>query len=53
MIDVSSDKYKNIKIDKIAGIESRGFLFGMPLAVKMEIPFVPVREKGKLLDKTV
>ena len=32
----------------IAGIESRGFLFGMPLALAMGVPFVTVRKKGKL-----
>ena len=42
-----ADKFKNIRIDKIAGIESRGFIFAMPLAVKMKIPFIPIRKKGK------
>ncbi|MBX2972966.1 MAG: adenine phosphoribosyltransferase [Flavobacteriales bacterium] len=41
------------RIDAIAGIESRGFLFGMPLAMAMGIPFVTVRKKGKLPWKTV
>ncbi|HQW05858.1 MAG: adenine phosphoribosyltransferase [Flavobacteriales bacterium] len=40
-------------IDAIAGIESRGFLFGMPLAMTLGIPFVTVRKKGKLPWKTV
>lgn len=40
-------------IDAIAGIESRGFLFGMPLAMAMGIPFVTVRKKGKLPWRTV
>jgi adenine phosphoribosyltransferase len=53
IIAVTADKYKGYKIDKIAGIESRGFLFGMPLALKMNIPFVPIRKKGKLPAKTV
>lgn len=35
-------------IDKIAAIESRGFLFGMPLAVEMQIPLALIRKKGKL-----
>lgn len=48
-----ADKFKNIRIDKIAGIESRGFIFAMPLAVKMKIPFIPIRKKGKLPAKTV
>lgn len=40
-------------IDAIAGIESRGFLFGMPLALKLGVPFLTVRKKGKLPWKTV
>src|SRR5690606_6133654 len=37
----------------IVGIESRGFLFGMPLALAMAVPFITVRKKGKLPWKTV
>ena len=40
------------KIDKIAAIESRGFLFGVPLAMQLGIGFVPVRKPGKLPWKT-
>jgi len=40
------------RIDKIAAIESRGFLFGAPLAIKLGIGFVPVRKPGKLPWKT-
>lgn len=36
------------KIDSIAGVESRGFLFGMGLASKMGLPFIPIRKVGKL-----
>lgn len=42
-----------IQIDVIAGIESRGFLFGLMLANRLGIPFVPIRKKGKLPFKTV
>ncbi|MDR3049700.1 MAG: adenine phosphoribosyltransferase [Elusimicrobiota bacterium] len=52
-ISFLSDKFKDYKLDKIAAIESRGFLFGMPLAVKLNIPFVPIRKKGKLPAQTV
>ncbi|MBX2980424.1 MAG: adenine phosphoribosyltransferase [Flavobacteriales bacterium] len=44
---------KNRPIDAIAGIESRGFLFGMPLALELQVPFVTVRKKGKLPYRTV
>lgn len=40
--------YKNSGITKIAGIESRGFLFGYPLAMKLGVPFVLIRKEGKL-----
>ncbi|MCL2484847.1 MAG: adenine phosphoribosyltransferase [Endomicrobia bacterium] len=53
VIDGLADKFKDYKIDKIAGVESRGFIFGMPLALKMGIPFIPVRKKGKLPAETV
>ncbi|MDR0802383.1 adenine phosphoribosyltransferase [Fluviicola sp.] len=40
--------YKGQELDKIAGIESRGFLFGYPLAMELGIPFVLIRKAGKL-----
>ena len=40
-------------IDAIVGVESRGFLFGMMMAEKLGVPFIPVRKKGKLPYKTV
>lgn len=42
------DIYKDKKIDKVVGIESRGFLFGFPLAVRLGVPFVMIRKQGKL-----
>ncbi len=41
------------RIDAIAGIESRGFLFGVPLAMHLNVPFITVRKKGKLPYRTV
>ena len=38
----------NVKIDKVVGIESRGFFFGMLLAEKLKAGFVPIRKPGKL-----
>ncbi len=43
---------ENKKIDYIAGIESRGFLFGLPLALKMNLPFVLIRKPNKLPNET-
>jgi adenine phosphoribosyltransferase len=42
-----------LKIDGIAGIESRGFLFGVPLSMALGVPFILIRKKGKLPYKTV
>ncbi|RKS45050.1 adenine phosphoribosyltransferase [Gillisia mitskevichiae] len=42
----------NEKIDKVVGIESRGFLFGMLLAEKLNAGFVPIRKPGKLPAET-
>ena len=39
--------------DVIAGLESRGFIFGMPLAYDMHKPFAPIRKKGKLPRETI
>ncbi|MBL4676236.1 MAG: adenine phosphoribosyltransferase [Mucilaginibacter sp.] len=41
-------RVKEMKIDAIAGVESRGFLFGLTLATRLGIPFIPVRKAGKL-----
>lgn len=53
IIEFFYNRFKDMKIDKIAAIESRGFIFAMPLAVKMNIPFIPIRKKGKLPAKTI
>lgn len=45
--------HSNDNINAIAGIESRGFWFGIMLANKLEVPFIPIRKKGKLPYKTV
>lgn len=44
---------KGVEIDVVAGIESRGFLFGPALAQLLEVPFVPIRKAGKLPYQTV
>lgn len=46
-------RYSDIKIDKVAGIEARGFIFGSVLAFELGVGFVPIRKKGKLPAETV
>jgi adenine phosphoribosyltransferase len=48
VVDTLFDKYKDKGIDAVAGIESRGFLFGYPLAMRLGVPFILIRKKGKL-----
>jgi len=47
------DRYVNEKIDKIVGIDARGFLFGSVLAYKLDIGMVPIRKNGKLPHNTI
>ena len=51
--DALYHQFQSQKIDGIVGVESRGFLFGMTLAQKFNIPFIPIRKKGKLPYKTI
>lgn len=53
MIDYMCDKFKGQKIDYVAGIESRGFIFGMPIAYKLNAGFVPIRKPKKLPAETL
>lgn len=48
MVNYLCDQFSDINVDYIAGIESRGFIFGMPMAYKMNAGFVPVRKPNKL-----
>ena len=52
-IDELAKCLEGMDFDVIAGAESRGFLFGMPLAYLLHKPFVPIRKKGKLPCETV
>lgn len=51
--DILYERYQDMDIDKIVGIDARGFVFGAVLAYKLGIGFVPVRKKGKLPCKTI
>ena len=52
-IDSMQDCLKDRDVDVIAGTESRGFIFGVPIAYNLHKPFVPIRKKGKLPRETV
>ncbi len=52
-VDELNKLLENVEFDLIAGVESRGFLFGAPLAYINNKAFVPVRKKGKLPRETV
>ena len=52
-IDSMQDCLKDVDVDVIVGTESRGFIFGMPIAYNLHKPFVPVRKKGKLPCETI
>jgi adenine phosphoribosyltransferase len=52
-IDSFVDRYKNVRIDKIVSVESRGFIFGSALAYRLHAGFVPVRKPKKLPGTTL
>lgn len=52
-IDGMQEKIEKLEFDIIVGAESRGFLFGMPIAYNLNKAFVPVRKKGKLPGETI
>lgn len=52
-IDQLQEKLKGTDFDLVIGPESRGFIFGVPIAYNMNKPFIPIRKKGKLPRKTI
>ena len=52
-VDVLYTKYKDARIAKVVCIESRGFILGAALALRLKAGFVPIRKKGKLPAPTV
>lgn len=52
-IDEMQKALGGVEFDAIVGLESRGFIFGMPIAYNLHKPFIPIRKKGKLPCETV
>ena len=52
-VDLMQEKLEGIDFDVIVGPESRGFIFGVPIAYNLRKPFIPVSKKGKLPRETV
>ena len=52
-VESLAEPFRGDRIDKVAGIEARGFLFGVAVALELEAGFVPVRKAGKLPGATV
>lgn len=52
-IDQMQEKLEGVDFDVVLGPESRGFIFGVPIAYNMHKAFVPVRKKGKLPRATI
>jgi adenine phosphoribosyltransferase len=48
IVDAFVEKLGDTRVDVVAGVESRGFLFGLMLAMRLGVPFIPVRKAGKL-----
>lgn len=53
LMDFLENRYRDYEIDYIAGIESRGFIFGAALASRLKLGFIPIRKQGKLPSTTV
>ena len=51
-VDLFLDRCREKKIDKIVGIDARGFLFGSAVAYELSVGFVPIRKRGKLPFQT-
>ena len=53
MVEFLVEQFKDEKIDYVAGIESRGFIFGAPLACRLGAGFIPIRKPNKLPADTI
>ena len=52
VVNALCEAFSGVKVDVVAGIEARGFIFGACIAQKLAVGFIPIRKKGKLPYKT-
>ncbi|HMQ32534.1 MAG TPA: adenine phosphoribosyltransferase [Chloroflexaceae bacterium] len=52
VIDLLAERYSAVSVDAVVGVESRGFIFSAPLALRLGVGLVPVRKPGKLPAET-
>jgi len=48
IVDIFADRYKELQVDVIVGLDARGFILGPPIALALKKPFVMMRKKGKM-----
>lgn len=53
VVDAFIEQLEGVELDVVVGVESRGFFFGMMLAERLNLPFVPIRKPGKLPYATI
>jgi len=53
VINTFEERYRDQRVGAVLGTESRGFIFGAPLALRLSVPFIPVRKPGKLPFNTL
>lgn len=53
VVDAFVEQLKGVELDAVVGVESRGFFFGMMLAERLNLPFIPIRKPGKLPYVTI
>jgi len=53
VVDSITENYRSARIDAVAAVEARGFIFGSLIAAALRLPFIPVRKSGKLPYKKI